>query len=328
MEPLEFLVTLWPTFPHFERFATDDRLSGVRLNSAMIKVDELNDELEVAKSIPYTVPLWFDIKGRQLRVTGVNSDEDHLELTLNHPISVKTPTPVLFKAGEDYALLNEVIGGKRLIFEGGPEYMVHEGESLHIRHPSLEVHGPTFLQYEIDKIERAKAAGFTRFFLSYAESQRDIDEFREYVGDSQIIAKIENKKGLEYVANDFKKKPGLSLMAARGDLYVEIDRPHEIMEAVKLIADKDPEAYVGSRILLSLVNKPVPSCADMSDLSWLYDIGYRKMMLCDELCLKEPLLARAVNVFESFRETYDKPQEKSNKLLQTAKSVVNYFRPR
>ncbi|VVB78554.1 Pyruvate kinase [uncultured archaeon] len=304
MKNLDFLVTLWPTFPHFKRFAGDSRLYGIRLNSAMIKADQLNNELEVANSVPNHIPLYFDIKGRQLRITDVSPNRHHLEITLNHPIEVETPTMVLFKAGADHALLEEVVDGKHLIFDGGPEYMVYPGESIHIRHPSLEVHGPTFLPYEIEKISKAKNAGFNKFFLSYVESQKDIDQFREYVGDSEIIAKIENKKGLEYVSRQFRKKDGLSLMAARGDLYVELDRPHQIMDALKLIAKSDPEASVGSRILLSLVNEPVPSCSDFVDLAWLYDVGYKKMMLCDELCLKEDLLSKAVNALDAFRKSY------------------------
>lgn len=301
---LEFLVTLWPTFPHFERFARDKRLSGIRLNSAMVKGDELTDELERAKAIDSPVPLYFDIKGRQLRVRDVSANSDHLELELNHPIRVKTPSVVLFKAGVDPALLTEVKDGTHLIFDGGPKYAVYEGESLHIRDPSLRVGGPVFLDYEIEKIKKARQYGFDRFFLSYVEAQRDIDQFREYVGNSEIIAKIESQKGLEYVANGFKKEPNLSLMAARGDLYIEIEKPHHVMEALKLIASKDPEASVGSRILLTLTENKVPECSDLLELSWLYDIGYRKMMLCDGLCLKEGPLARAVNTFDAFRQSY------------------------
>lgn len=304
MENLEFLVTLWPTFPHFERFAKDRRLSGIRLNSAMMKVQELDNELEVAEKVENHIPLYFDIKGRQLRITEVEAGKENLELELNHPIEVATPTTVLFKAGADYALLEEVKDKKHLIFKGGPEYMVYPGESLHIREPSLKVSGPTFLDYEIEKINKSRKAGFNKYFLSYVESQKDIDEFREFVGDSEIIAKIENKKGLEYVANEFIKQDNLSLMAARGDLYVEIDKPHEILKALKLIARKDPDASVGSRILLSLIGEEVPSCSDFLDLAWLYDVGYRKMMLCDEICLKENLLEKAVNVLETFRQNY------------------------
>lgn len=78
----------------------------------------------------------------------------------------------------------------------------------------------------------------------------------------------------------------------------------EILAATKLVIEKDPEATVGSRILLSTFHDPVPSCADFSELAWLHDIGYRRVLLCDEMCLKEGPLATAVGAFEAFRESY------------------------
>ena len=297
-------VTLWPTFPHFERFATDHRLSGIRMNSAMIHAPELDAEIDRARSISGTIPLYFDVKGRQLRIKEAITDLDHLELRLHRPISVKTPTPVLFKAGEDASLLVDVQDdGKHLIFRGGPEYMVHAGESIHIREPSLQVGGDTFSDYEVEKIDKVVRAGFDRYYLSYCEGQRDIDAFREFIGDAELFVKVENKVGLDFVANEWKPQPNTHLCAARGDLYVELDMPHQILEAVRLIVDKDPGAIVGSRMLLSMVDSSVPRCADFSDLAWLHQIGYRNMLLCDELCLKEELLGRAINAFAAFRST-------------------------
>lgn len=303
---MELMVTLWPSFPHFPRFANDPRLSGIRLNSAMMSNPELDSELNLISNLKQSLPLFFDIKGRQLRVAGVNENPKYLDLYLNHAISVKTPTPVLFKAGADHALLERVEeDGRRLIFRGGPHYLVRQGESLHIRDDSLLIHGPLFTMEELQKIEKVAKFGFKRYFLSYVEDQSDIDSFQELVGDDcQIYLKIESKKGLRYVSNQFKKKDNLVLVAARGDLYVELDRPHEIMDALRLIIEKDPEAQVGSRLLLSIIYEPVPSAADLLELAWLYDIGYRKAMLCDEICLKEELLSCAVDVFDNFRNAY------------------------
>lgn len=302
---LDLMVTMWPSFPHFAKFATDKRLSGVRLNTAMVKVDEIGEELKKAATIG-GVPFWVDVKGRQLRVVESRPYKDRLELILNHPIKVKTPVEVIFKAGEDWALLKEIVDhGYRLVFDGGPEFMVIEGESLHIRHPSLEVGGDQFSEAELEKISVSRKAGITKFFLSYVQSQRDVDEFRSLVGkDAEVILKIEDIRGLRYVSEVFKKTYGTSLMAARGDLYVEIERPHKIVEALRLIIRKDPKASVGSRILLSVVNCPVPSCADFLEIAWLADVGYRKFLLCDELCLKEPLLSAAVDAFDQFRNDY------------------------
>lgn len=335
---LELLVTLWPNpedFPHFERFAKDNRLSAVRLNSATISQPELDRDLEYLKSVGSTVPLFYDVKGRQLRVTEVHPNPDYLDITINHPIQVSTPTAVLFKAGEDYALLKRMEeGGRRLIFDGGPRFNVRPHESLHIRDESLRCGGSQFTEAEEAKIQKVVDYGFDRYFLSYVQCQRDVDEFRERVGKHcQVWLKIEDKKGLEYVATEFKKIPELVLVVAQGDMYVELERPHEILQANKLIIEKDPEACAGSRLLLSVIVNPaemcftikkiieqhvedsvaarllcsiignsVPSCADFQQLAWLYEIGFRKMMLCDELCLKEDLLATAINAFCAFKE--------------------------
>lgn len=323
MKDLELLVTLWPSFPHFRQFAYDPRLSGIRLNSAMTDSDELISELELVKSFPNTAPLYFDVKGRQLRITHVHVNPDYLDISINHPVKIKTPTPVLFKAGADHALLMNVTeNGTRLAFHKGPRYMVRPGESLHIRQDDMQIEGPLFTEAELEKIAKVRQAGFTRYFLSYVEEQSDIDRFQELVGkDAEIWLKIESKRGLKFVADTFRKRDNLVLVAARGDLFVEVDKPHDILAAMKLIVNRDPEACAGSRFFLSIIPNPlrdefkqvrapeIPNCADFHEAAWLYDIGYRRMMLCDELCLFEPLLATAVTAFDSFKSTYAVPTQ-------------------
>ena len=300
-------VTLWPSFPHFTRFANDSRISSIRLNSAQMSVPELDTELDKIRHMHLEMPLYYDIKGRQLRVTEAIPNEDYLDIRINHAIEVDTPTPVLFKAGADGALLSEVCeDGKRLKFRGGPTYLVRAGESLHIRDETLKVFGEQFTPIELEKIQKVRDAGFKHWFLSYVQTQEDVDEFRKLVGPDAIVnLKIEDKKGLEYVKHTFVKTPNNVLVLARGDMYVELDRPHEILNATKLLLAKDPDAICGSRLLLSTIHESVPSCADWNELAWIADLGYKNMMLCDELCLKENLLARAVNAFQAFKESYD-----------------------
>lgn len=306
MLSLEFLATLQPNFPHFRRFARDNRLGGIRLNNPHWTPEELKSELAAAKALKPSVPLYFDVKGWQLRVIETHVNDHYLDITLNHPISVDLPTVVIFKAGADSALLERIEeGGRRLIFRGGPKYLVKPGESLQIRSPSLEVLGEQFTPEEIAKVEVARAAGIDKFFLSYVSSKRDVERFRELVGkESAVRLKIENQQGLEYVAKQFRKEENTQLVAARGDLYVEVARPHEIMDALQLIISRDPKACVGSRIMLSVIHEPVPSCADFLELAWLYDTGYRSMLLCDELCLNGDLLGTAINACESFAKNY------------------------
>src|SRR5260221_14462317 len=107
---MELSVTLWPSFEHFGDFASDPRLQGIRLNSAMIDHPQLEHELALIDRRPGAVPLFFDVKGWQLRVAEVHPDERRLEVTLNHPIwldpdCISRGQGVLFKAGKDYAPL-------------------------------------------------------------------------------------------------------------------------------------------------------------------------------------------------------------------------------
>lgn len=363
MKP-ELLVTLWPSFPHYRGFSRDSRLAGIRLNSAMMTAPELDAELEKIRMNPGRVPLWYDIKGRQPRIIEVIPNEDHLDLRLNHAVEVRTPCPVILKGGADHALLDHLEeDGRRLVFRGGPRYQVKAGESLYLRDPNLRIKGDILTPDEIAKIEKVRAAGFKRWFLSYVEQQSDLDRFQELVGkDAEIWLKIESMAGLRFVSEQFRKRDNLVLVAARGDLYVEIDKPHRIGQALRLIVDKDPKACVASRIMLSVVDKtadtetlwryrdaddnefylsqptesgwvrspltgealqmtpektylgankivcnPVPSCADFLELEWLWWFGYRRMMLCDEMCLREDLLTTCVNAFDAWRQDLPDP---------------------
>ena len=92
------------------------------------------------------------------------------------------------------------------------------------------------------------------------------------------------------------------------------------MPALRTIIERDPNAYVGSRILLSLVDRGVPSFSDWGQLGWLSEIGYKRYMLCDELCLKEDLLGRAVNAFDCFRNEYSPRNGYSTKKEKPYKS--------
>jgi pyruvate kinase len=306
---VELLVTLCPSFPHFPKFFNDPKVTSIRLNSAMVTQSDLEQELGLIESQPKD-KLLFDIKGRQPRVVEVIPNKDHLDLRLNHPIETKTPCVILFKAAADYGILDHLEeDGRRLVFKNGgqfgPKFKVSPGESLHCREENFQIKGDLFTAEEKLKIERVKQAGFKRYFLSYVEKQSDIDEFRELVGrDAEIWLKIESVPGLKFVANEFKKQDNLVLVAARGDLFVEVKKPHDIIKALRLIIQKDPLACVGSRILLSIIREAVPSCADLSEIAWMYDLGYRRMMLCDELCLKENLLSDAVNVFDAVKKDF------------------------
>ena len=88
-------------------------------------------------------------------------------------------------------------------------------------------------------------------------------------------------------------------MAARGDLYVELPRPHQIVRALREIVAADPEAIVGSRLLESLARHPVPECADIGDVAHLLALGYRSFLLGDQICFRREAVLEALNLLEA-----------------------------
>jgi pyruvate kinase len=300
MKPLELIVTLWPTQKHFERFAADERIGAIRMNSAFA-YGEGEKVLAEAQRKAHGTTLYLDLKGRQMRVREAIPNNKYCELRISHPISVdKLPAVALFKGGNDAALLTKIIDGDHLVFARGPKYRVEPGESLHIRDPSLKVHG-TILPLEQRLIKAARDSGYDHYVLSYVEGAADFEEFRTYVGpDAEVIGKIESQKGVQYVKQEYEKLPHTGIMAARGDLFVEVGKPHDIVAATRAIAKADPDAVAASRILLSVTNEAVPSCADFSDLAFLLGCGYRRLMICDGVALKEDSLAKTVNIIEAF----------------------------
>lgn len=303
-------ITCVPSDPHFSEFCVHPGIAGIRMNGLLFRSSDLADQIS---RIPTktTVPLWFDAKGRQLRVEEAIYYKDHLELVMNHGIKgLSLPHPIIFKAGEDWAMVEKITDeNKRLILrsDGYPKYRVKPGDSVHFRDTGFEIDGPLFTDDEKAKIERAIKAGAQNWYLSYVENRYDVEDFRELIGSqANLVLKIENKKGLEWVNRQVDWKGSYRrthLACARGDLYVEVDQPHHIIEAQKLIISIDKEAFVGSRMLLSLFSNNVPSCSDINELALLKNMGYKNFLLCDDLCKKGSALHRAVDTFTALSKT-------------------------
>jgi pyruvate kinase len=193
------------------------------------------------------------------------------------------------------------VDGDRLILADGPRRLVGPGESVNIVHSSLHIEG-TLTDNDKTYLAAMKELNMTKVMLSYVESVQDVDEVKSLLPHAEILLKIETQRGL-----DFAKQHGSShghLMAARGDLYVEVLRPHKVANAVRAIINADGQAVVASRILDSLAYQPVPISADISDVAFLLEIGYRTFMLGDQVCLRRDTVMEALNLLEAISEDY------------------------
>jgi hypothetical protein len=285
------IVTTPPYASFLDEVAGHHLTGGFRLNTVMPLKDGPREALE--RLTKFGQPLWVDLKGRQLRVVGA-AMPPYTEVRLSHRVHVHTPVDAFFSDGNERAHI-VAVDGDRIILEDGPRRMIGPGESVNIPHASLEIEG-TLTDTDRAYLAAMKEMGLTKVMLSYVESPEDVAEVKSLLPNAEVLLKIESMRGL-----DFAKKHGAKhghLMAARGDLYVEVPRPHQIIPALRAVIQADPEAVVASRIFDSLAWTPVPVSADISDVAFLLEIGYRTFMLGDQVCLKRDSVMEALNLLE------------------------------
>ncbi|RIK29659.1 MAG: hypothetical protein DCC56_11540 [Anaerolineae bacterium] len=288
---MNVIVTTPPYADFLAEVASHPIVSGFRLNTVMPLRETQREVLQ--RLGKFKQPIWVDLKGRQLRVVGA-AIPPYTEIKLSHRIKVETPVDAYFSDGLERVRV-AAVDGDRLILADGPRRLVGPGESVNIMHPSLKIEG-TLTETDKTYLAALKDLGMTKVMLSYVESVEDVDEVKSLLPNAEVILKIETQRGL-----DFAQKHGAKhgrLMAARGDLFVEVIRPHKIASAVKAIVQADKDAVVASRILDSMALSPIPASADISDVAFLLEIGYRTFMLGDSVCLRRESVIEALNLLE------------------------------
>ena len=298
------IVTIPPYAPFIQEVTRHPIVSGLRLNTAMKVADSeplddlvkrLNEEARNEGK-----ELWIDLKCRQLRVQGYWVPP-FTEIKVSHKLHVKTPCKAYFEDGTEVATVVKVDGNSIFTLEG-PRRVIGPGESLNILDPTLSIEG--YLT-DTDKryVEAGLKAGIKNYMLSYVESLGDIKCLDSYEQGLKLVAKIESLKGIKYIADDWKQD--CRLMAARGDLYVELAKPHHMIKALETIIGKDNDAIVASRIFTSLKDSLEPNCADIGDVDSLMRMGYKTFMFGDDICMRRESILSGLNLFMYMADNYE-----------------------
>lgn len=292
---MKAIVTMPPYAPFMDEVARHPMVSGLRLNTVMPVVNPLEDVLNRFKDTGQEI--YIDLKGRQLR-TAESASPPFTEITLSHDIELSIdpehPPLAYFRDGRDKAHVVAVKDNKLIMLEG-PRETIGKGESINILDPSLVIHGGLT---EKDKayIAAGRAVGIHNYMLSFVESSADAQEVSALDTLAQVVEKIESRKGGHYVRDAYS---GNRLMLARGDYFIEVGKPHKILRATKEIITADPNAIAASRIFTSLSASLEPACSDISDVAYLHELGYKTIMLGDDVCQRRDSVISALNLLEA-----------------------------
>ncbi len=280
------IVTLPPYASFGEEVARHPLVTGFRLNTVMPLAGEARRDA-LARLSRLGPPLWVDLKGRQLRVVEA-AVPPFTAVRVSHRIRVPTPCDIFFCDGKEAARL-VAVDGDRLLLEEGPRRVVGPGESVNVVHPALEVEG-SLTGGDRAWLAAMRELGLTKAMLSFVEREEDVAELEAGLPGVEPMLKIESRRGLAFAGRNGGSLG--RLVAARGDLFVEVREPHRIIGALRDVIAVDPHAVVASRIFPALARTPVPVASEICDVAFLLALGYRTFLLGDEVCLRrEPLLA-------------------------------------
>ncbi|MFA5026738.1 MAG: pyruvate kinase [Candidatus Methylomirabilota bacterium] len=322
----KIIITI-PPFAKFGEVSESPLVEGVRFNTTLPLDESPEEVLSTIKKEANGKDVWIDLKCRQLRITShvveiAREQEIHC-IDLNHKIKVNLPADVMADNGNYRAKISSIINGNRLIIpssnekgEGFPlansgKVGMRPGMSITILDPSLEIQG--YLT-EKDKgyVEAAKNIGLHNYMLSFVEKEQDIEDMLALDDKAKIVAKIESKKGLEFVANSYPKyAKKISLMAARGDMYLELDRPEDMASACSAIIKQDKNAMIASRMLESLMKGGNPDNQDIFDIYCGMLMGYRRFMLGDDVCRCKESSRNAIEIIGNLAEKYKQENGKN-----------------
>jgi len=125
------------------------------------------------------------------------------------------------------------------------------------------------------------------FALSFTRDADAVDLFRSFLRDNgsqaQIIAKLEDQKGVENISEIIQSAD--ALMVARGDLGIECafeDLPIIQRNAVGASLAAGKPVIVATHMLESMIDSPVPTRAEISDVANAVNEGADCIMLSGE----------------------------------------------
>ena len=142
----------------------------------------------------------------------------------------------------------------------------------HVNLPGIRVNLPAITEKDRRDIEFGMAQDVDFIALSFVRAAKDVEELRELVGDKadmiKIIAKLEDQEAITNMVEIIAAADGV--MVARGDLGVEI--PFEVLPRVqrriiRTCAEMGKRAIVATHMLESMIENPIPTRAEVTDVA-------------------------------------------------------------
>lgn len=290
------LIATIPSLANMEKVENvfqNPSVKEVRFNTGVPTITPVEQTLEMLQklSTKYQKKLWIDIKGRQLRVAKW-ADPLYSCIELNHEVEILYPAQICFRNGDKVNIMH-IKEGKKVLVDPLPKQALGAGQSVNIIAKELSIKG-YLTEQDIKYLRACAKLGITNIMASFVEKFDDLAQILSVLPKANIVSKIESIKGVQFISQYSIS----GLMAARDDLYIECGQGYHMLEMLNRIIKKDRGAICASKIFTSLEKRERVDFADFADLELMYQLGYRKFMLCDNICNYH--FAKAIEAWREF----------------------------
>ncbi len=267
---------------------------------------------KLAKQKSLNIAIVADLQGPKLRVAEFKKDKVMLKegqkfvLDMRQELGDETrvclPHKEIFaaiKVGDELLLndgnivleiLKKTSNSAVTLVKVGGELSSHKGVNL----PNIKLPISAITEKDREDLKFALKMGVDWVCLSFVQSADDVREAKRLIGDkAMIISKLEKPSAIEELDEIIKLSDGI--MVARGDLGVECP-----LQTVPVLQKKIVNAcrryarpvIVATQMLESMIQKPTPTRAEVSDVATAVYDGCDAVMLSAETAAgKYPVLA-------------------------------------
>jgi pyruvate kinase len=254
----------------------------------------IENVVELNKHAPFPVGILLDTQGPEIR-TGVR--ESDLDLKVGDVISITVRDGVDVEESSIRINYEELIdtvnvGDKITVDNGLINLEVLEknnnlmrckvldggklGSKKHVNLPGIRVNLPAITQKDREDILFGLDKELDYIALSFVREADDVLQLRKLIEENKpekantikIIAKIEDQQGVKNLEEIVQVADGI--MVARGDLGVEIDLadlPNTQRRIVRLCAEYGKRVIVATHLLESMIENPIPTRAEVTDVA-------------------------------------------------------------
>ncbi len=334
----KIIATLGPATesPEKLRALVQSGVDVLRLNMAHASTDWVEEVIkkvrEASWDLARSVAVMMDVKGPEIRTGKV---EQPIELTegMLFEFYTETPTGDIPAVDVNYKGLpaDIALGATVLVDSGLIRFKVLEKDETHVRcqvlvpgllgsrrHinlPGIKVSLPPLTKKDENDLLYGAKMGIDFVALSFVREAEDVRILRRYLDSigskARIISKIEDQAGVLNLEEIIKESD--AIMVARGDLGIEIDYhmlPVVQTRIVEACQRQGKPVIIATHLLESMISAPIPTRAEISDISNAVREMADAVMLSGETTTgRYPLESVEVmkNIIKSTEQTLIKP---------------------